>query len=140
LGDAFRLLALLWVRWAGTEGDVRKIILVAAGRNGRSLDGVLRTLDDNADAPVCDAATALLQRHIVTDHQAIAGHKLAAAGTFTYHFMVADGLLTDGEVGAYAYTTPRLGNFTRLLRDAKLIDGDVVTSDGEAFLEQNQPL
>jgi hypothetical protein len=87
-----------------------------------------------------EAAAALVQRHIVIDHQTIAGHKLSAAGTFTYHFLVADGLLTDGELGAYAYTTPRLGNFTRLLRDAKLIDGNGVTADGEAFLEPNQPL
>lgn len=138
--DSFALLARLWVRWAAGDGDVRKIIMTAAGRNGRSLDGVMRTLDDRADQPLREVASTLLQRHIIIDHQTIAGHKLASAGTFTYHFMVADGLLTDGKVGDYAYTTPRLGNFTRLLRDAKLIDGNGVTADGEAFVEQNQPL
>lgn len=140
LNDAVRLLARLWVRWSGNEGRVRTIISVTAGRGGRSLDSVFRTLDEQADSPVREAVAALVQRHIVIDHQTIAGHKLSAAGTFTYHFLVADGLLTDGELGAYAYTTPRLGNFTRLLRDAKLIDGNAVTADGEAFLEQNQPL
>jgi hypothetical protein len=138
--DAFRLLARLWVRWAGENSGVRTIISVTAGRNGRSLAGLFKTLDEHADSTVGEAAAALLQRHIIIDHQTIAGQKLSAAGTFTYHFMVADGLLTDGAVGAYAYTTPRLGNFTRLLRDAKLIDGETVTSDGEAFLEQHQPL
>jgi hypothetical protein len=140
LHDAFRLLAQLWVRWAQSGGKVRKIIALTAGRNGRSLDGIFRTLDEHADLPLTRTASALLQRHIIIDHQTIAGHKLSAAGTFTYHFMVADGLLTDGEVGAYAYTTPRLGNFTRLLRDAKLIDGDGVTAAGEAFIEAHQPL
>jgi len=140
LSDAFRLLARLWVRWAGTYGDVRKIIAVTAGRYGRSLDGILRTLDDNADVPVAQAAAVLLQRHIILDHQTIAGHKLSSSGTFTYHFMVADGLLTEGEIGAYEYTTPRLGNFTRLLRDAKLISDNGLTAAGKAFLETHQPL
>lgn len=140
LFNAFRLLALLWVRWSSGDGDVRKIISITAGRTGRSLDGVFRTLDENAEVPVGQAVAALLQRHIIIDHQTIAGHKLSSAGTFTYHFMVADGLLTDGEVGAYTYTTPRLSNFTRLLRDAKLIDGDALTAAGEAFVEAHQPL
>ena len=140
LRDAFRLLARLWVRWAGSDGDVRKIVFVTAGRTGRSLDGVFRSLDEKAGSPAREAAVAVLQRHIVIDHQTIAGHKLSAAGTFTYHFTVENGLLSDGEVGAYAYTTPRLGNFTRFLRDAKLIEDGVVTAAGEAFLEAHQPL
>ncbi|MGQ0589828.1 MAG: hypothetical protein ACT4N8_09900 [Sphingosinicella sp.] len=137
---ALQLLAVLWVRWASGDGGVRSIVSQAAGRGGRSLDGVFRTLDECADRPVQDAAAELLHRHIVVDHQTIAGRKLSAGGTFTYHFIVEDGLLRDGRLGEYGYTTPRLGNLTRLLRDARLLDAQGVTAEGEAFLEQNQPL
>lgn len=136
--DAFRLLALLWARWRSGEGDVREIVGLAAGPGGRSLDGVLRTLDGEGDISVSEALAAVLFKHIIIDHQTIAGRKLP--GTFTYHFLIEDGLLSEGMLGAYDYTTPRLGNLTRLLRDAQLLDADGVTADGKAFLEQNQPL
>lgn len=140
LTDSLRLLARLWLRWSSEAGGVRKIISLIAGPNGRSLDGVLRSLDANADLSARDAVIALMRRHILIDHQTIAGQKLADANTYTYHFLVADGLLTDGELGEYAYTNPRLANFTRLLRDAKLIGAAGVSTDGEAFLADHQPL
>lgn len=138
--DAFKLLGILWAKWAENDGNVRPIIAAAAGRDGRSLDGILRTLDTARQEPVQQAIAAVLFRHIIIDHQIIAGRKLSAAGTFTYHFLVEDGLLSEGRLGEYGYTTPRLFNLTRVLRDAGYLHASDVTADGEAFLEQNQPL
>ncbi|OYW94321.1 MAG: hypothetical protein B7Z23_03755 [Pseudomonadales bacterium 32-61-5] len=87
-----------------------------------------------------EALAAVMLKHVVIDHQIIAGRKLSTAGTFTYHFLVEDGLLSEGLLGEYGYTTPRLFNLTRVLRDAGYLSDDGVTSDGEAFLEQHQPL
>lgn len=140
IGDAVRLLGLLWARWADSDGGVREIIARAAGPGGRSLDGVIRTIDARHDEPAIDTLAAVLHKHIIVDHQLIAGRKLSAAGTFTYHFLIEDGLLSDGLLGQYGYTNPRLGNLTRVLRDAGLLTIDGVTAAGEAFLEQNQPL
>jgi len=138
--DAFKLLGILWAKWARNDGDVRPIIARAAGRDGRSLDGILRTLDATQQEPVGQAIAAVLLKHIIIDHQIIAGRKLSAAGTFTYHFLIEDGLLSEGRLGEYGYTTPRLFNLTRVLRDAGYLDDGGVTAEGEAFLEQNQPL
>src|SRR3546814_17180938 len=109
------------------------LIAAAAGRDGRSLDGILRTLDTARQEPVQQAIAAVLFRHIIIDHQIIAGRKLSAAGTFTYHFLVEDGLLSEGRLGEYGYTTPRLFNLTRLLRDAGYLHASGVTADGEGF-------
>ena len=140
IGDAVRLLGLLWARWADGDGGVREVIARAAGPGGRSLDGVMRTINAGHDEPAGDALAAVLHKHIIVDHQLIAGRKLSAAGTFTYHFLIEDGLLSDGLLGEYGYTNPRLGNLTRVLRDAGLLSLDGVTAAGEAFREQNQPL
>lgn len=138
--SAFKLLAVLWARWAQGDGAVRPIIARMAGPDGRSLDGILRTLDVAQDQPPGEALAAVLLKHVVIDHQIIAGRKLSTAGTFTYHFLVEDGLLSEGLLGEYGYTTPRLFNLTRVLRDAGYLSDAGVTSDGEAFLEQYQPL
>lgn len=45
-------------------------------------------------------------------------------GSNAYHFTLADGLLADGRLGKYGYTTPRLGNLITFLSDAALcMDG-----------------
>lgn len=138
--NAFKLLGMLWAKWAKNDGNVRGVIARAAGADGRSLDGLLRTLDLTQDQAAGDALAAVLFKHIIIDHQIIAGRKLSTAGTFTYHFLVEDGLLSEGLLGEYGYTTPRLFNLTRVLRDAGYLNSDGVTTDGEAFLEQYQPL
>jgi hypothetical protein len=138
--SALKLLGMLWARWSKNDGAVRPIIARMAGADGRSLDGILRTLDLAQDQPAGDALAAVLLKHVVIDHQIIAGRKLSTAGTFTYHFLVEDGLLSEGLLGEYGYTTPRLFNLTRVLRDAGFLDSNGVTGDGEAFLEQHQPL
>jgi hypothetical protein len=137
---AFKLLAVLWARWAKGDEAVRPIIARMAGPDGRSLDGILRTLDLCQSLTAGEALAAVMLKHVVIDHQIIAGRKLSTAGTFTYHFLVEDGLLSEGLLGEYGYTTPRLFNLTRVLRDAGYLSDDGVTSDGEAFLEQHQPL
>lgn len=138
--DAFKLLAILWAKWNGTDGDTRQIIAVTAGTDTRSLEGIFRTIDTVQDQPVADVLAEVIYRHIIIDHQIIAGRKLAAAGTFTYHFLIEDGLLSEGRLGQYGYTTPRLGNLMRVLRDAGYLDANGVTRDGEAFLDREKPL
>ncbi len=138
--NAFKLLGILWAKWADGSGNVRPIIARAAGPDGRSLDGIFRTLDVMKDEAAGDALAAVLFKHIIIDHQVIAGRKLSSAGTFTYHFLVEDGRLSEGLLGQYGYTTPRLFNLTRVLRDAGYLNADGVTRDGEAFLELHQPL
>jgi hypothetical protein len=137
---ALKLLGILWAKWADGSGQVRPIIARAAGPDGRSLDGILRTLDAEKDKAADEALAAVLFKHIIIDHQVIAGRKLSSAGTFTYHFLVEDGRLSEGLLGQYGYTTPRLFNLTRVLRDAGYLNADGVTRDGEAFLESHQPL
>ncbi len=124
LKSAVRLLAILWVRWSHGSMGVRDEIAQFAGSNGRSVN---------------TAITEALRRHVVLEHLAIAGRKLAASGTFTYHFTLADGLLSNGTPTTYGYTNPRLRNLWRFLRDAKLCDGDKVTPVGLSFLNENQP-
>ncbi len=118
---------------------VRDEIAQFAGSNGRSLASVLETLNLHAATKVNTAITEALRRHVVLEHLAIAGRKLAASGTFTYHFTLADGLLSNGTPTTYGYTNPRLRNLWRFLRDAKLCDGDKVTPVGLSFLNENQP-
>lgn len=138
--NAFKLLGVLWAKWADGSGNVRPIIARTAGPDGRSLDAIFRTLDTMKDEAVGDALAAVLFKHIIIDHQVIAGRKLSSAGTFTYHFLVEDGRLSEGLLGQYGYTTPRLFNLMRVLRDAGYLKADGLTRDGEAFLELHQPL
>jgi len=87
-----------------------------------------------------DAILHLVRRHVVTDHLAIAGRKLAASGTFTYHFTVSDGVVSDGRPANYTFTNPRLRNLMRFVRDADLYDGTAVTPGGTRFLDENKPV
>lgn len=140
LSNALQLIATLWLRWARTETSVRDMIERHAGRGGRSLAGVLRTLDGQASSSVEDAVIHTVRRHLIADHLTIAGRKLAASGTFTYHFTLSDGVISDGRTTTYAYTNPRLKNLIRFLRDADLYDGTIITEAGMRFLSENQPV
>ncbi|KIL96891.1 hypothetical protein CCC_01384 [Paramagnetospirillum magnetotacticum MS-1] len=140
LSSALQLIAALWHRWGGEDTSVRTMIEGYAGRGGRSLSGVLRTLDAQASNTVEDALMQTIRRHLIADHLTIAGRKLAASGTFTYHFTLSDGVVSDGRVTNYAYTNPRIKNLIRFLRDANLYDGSTVTKSGTRFLSENQPV
>jgi hypothetical protein len=140
LQSALILLATLWARWASVDTSVRETIAKRASRGGRSLDGVLRTLETQAAAPAPAALRRMVRRHVVSDHLAIAGRKLAASGTFTYHFTSADGVLADGRVARYRYTNPRLRNLVRFLQDARLHGVGGVTPAGKRFLNDCQAL
>lgn len=137
--NAIMLLAVLWARWGEGALETRETITRYAGKGGRSLGGVLQTLDAHSSSVTIDTLVQLIRRHVISDHLAIAGRKLATSGTFTYHFTSADGLLSDGRLSTYGYTTPRLGNLIRFIRDANLYNEDGVTAVGERFLNDNQP-
>lgn len=140
LESAVLLLAVLWARWRDEGFEVRDTIQRFAGRTGRSLAGVISTLSAQARASSKEALGQMLRRHVIADHLAIAGRKLAASGTFTYHFTSADGVLADGRVAPYGYTNPRLQNLIRFLRDSGMHDGQSITAIGESFLHDCQPI
>jgi hypothetical protein len=140
LESAVQLIAVLWARWGEGGKDVRETIQSFAGRTGRSLAGVIGTLNTHAQASTAHALAQMLRRHVIADHLAIAGRKLAASGTFTYHFTSADGALADGRVATYGYTNPRLQNLIRFLRDSGLHDGTIITPLGQSFLHACQPV
>lgn len=140
LENALVLMAVLWVRWRATDAGVREPIERHAAKGGRSLGGIIRTLDDEAKSLTLKAVAQVIRRHVVSDHLAIAGRKLAASGTFTYHFTLADGVLADGRIASYGYTNPRLRNLVRFLKDASLHDDSGVTPAGKSFLNDCQPV
>jgi hypothetical protein len=140
LKSAVMLLAVLWARWRADDQGVREAIQSFAGRTGRSLAGLIATLNAHARDSTCQALSKALRRHVVADHLAIAGRKLASSGTFTYHFTSADGLLADGRIATYRYTNPRLQNLARFLQDGGLHDGTTLTSAGTRFLNDRQPI
>jgi hypothetical protein len=137
-GQATKLLATLWVKWADNQHGLLQEIARGAGQNGRSLAGVLTSLNLVSNGSVQDALANILNRHVISEHMAIAGQKLAGAGTFTYHFLLSDGEMSEGQLGAYGYTTPRLQNLTRFLGDAGLHQSGKLTVAGERFLSANQ--
>jgi hypothetical protein len=137
-GQAARLLATLWARWGDNQLGLLHEISRGAGPGGRSLAGVLASINAVSNGSVQEALTRILQRHVVSEHMAIAGQKLAGAGTFTYHFLLADGEMSEGQIGAYGYTNPRLQNLTRFLSDAGLHEDGRVTPTGERFLNAHQ--
>lgn len=135
---ALKLLAVLWVRWGNNQLGVLHEISRGAGPAGRSLAGVLQALTAASNSDVAGALLSVLQRHIVAEHMAIAGQKLAGSGTFTYHFLLADGEMSEGQLGKYTYTTPRLQNLTRFMGDAGLHAAEKVTAEGRRFLDAYQ--
>jgi hypothetical protein len=140
LESAMALLAVLWARWRSTESSVRGAIEKHGGKGGRSLVALTRTFDSQAKSPILQAVAKAVRIHVISDHLAIAGRKLAASGTFTYHFTSADGVLADGRTATYGYTNPRLRNLVRFLRDTGLYDESGVTSVGKKFLNDCQPV
>lgn len=140
LESAIALLAVLWTRWGSSEEGVHEAVGRHAGKGGRSLSGVIRTFDGEAKLPTLRAVTQAIRRHVVSDHLAIAGRKLAASGTFTYHFTSADGVLADGQIASYGYTNPRLRNLVRFMNDAGLYDSSGVTAVGKEFVHECQPV
>jgi hypothetical protein len=135
LAAAARLLALLWRRWGQGPNSVERQIKKTAGVDMPSVVPVLVTLADAEAEPTNAALAKTISRHVIANHMAIAGRKLAASGTFTYHFTMADGRIADGERGEYGYTNPRLDNLLVFLGDAGLHDGSVPTPDGIKFLD-----
>ncbi len=135
MATAVKLLASLWRRWGQLPNSVERQIMKTAGADIPSLMGVLSTLTDAGAEPTGVALARTISRHVIADHMAIAGRKLAASGTFTYHFTMADGRIADGELGEYGYTNPRLDNLLVFLDDAGLHDGTVPTADGIKFLD-----
>lgn len=140
LSSALQLIATLWFRWNGEDASVCHTIERYAGRGGRSLLDVLRTLNEQAANSVEQAIRSAIRRHLIADHLKIAGRKLAASGTFTYHFTLSDGVIADGRLAEYAYTNPRLRNLIQFLRDAHLYDGAALTPAGTRFLNEGQPI
>lgn len=135
LAAAARLLALLWRRWGQGPNSVERQIKKTAGADMPSVVAVLGTLAEARAEPRGGALVKAISRHVIANHMAIAGRKLAASGTFTYHFTMADGRIADGERGEYGYTNPRLDNLLVFLDDAGLHDGSVPTEDGINFLD-----
>ena len=140
LASALRLIATLWYRWSGEDALVRNTIKKHAGKEGRSLSNVLNTLDSQASNSAEQTIIKTIRHHVISDHLIIAGRKLAATGTFTYHLTMSDGVVSDGRIAAYTYTNPRLQNLIRFLRDANLHDGQAVTPAGMRFLDASQPI
>lgn len=140
LSSALQLIATLWHRWGKEHDTLRVMIERDAGKGARSLSGVLNTLNGLASKSVEQVLHQTLRSHLIADHLAIAGRKLAATGTFTYHFTLSDGVLSDGRLTLYTYTNPRLRNLMRFLRDAALFDGASLTPAGMRFLNESQPV
>jgi hypothetical protein len=138
--SALRLIATLWYRWNGEDGSVRGLIKKHAGKEGRSLSSVLNTLDAQASNSAEQTIIKTIRHHVISDHLMIAGRKLAATGTFTYHLTMSDGVVSDGRIAVYTYTNPRLQNLIRFLRDANFHDGRAVTPNGTSFLNASQPV
>ena len=139
LSGALQLIATLWHRWGGDDASVQETVQRHAGNRGRSLSGVIRTLNEKPNHTVENVLRHTVRRHLIFDHLKIAGMKLAALGTFTYRFTLSDGVMSDARITTYGYTNPRFGSLTRFLRDAQLYDGSVVTEYGMEFLNENQP-
>ncbi|MGO7482960.1 hypothetical protein ACCT28_17275 [Rhizobium ruizarguesonis] len=138
LATAVALIVSLWIRWGA---DVRiEAALKPATVSARSALGVFRLLDSLSEKPVSDALASLVRKFIVSNHLLIAGQKLAAAGTYTYRFLVDDGALVDGKAAEYGFTNPRIGNLITFAYDAGLIEGVEITPVGKTFLRAIQPV
>lgn len=136
LKDAVRLLASVWRKWSGGAEGVKEELDRFAGINGRSLAKVLEMFAALASRDSRTALTDVFQEQIIVSHLRIAARKLGAGGKFTYRFAFFDGVLTDGVLTEYGYTTPRIENLSRFLRDAKLCVGNSLTAAGRRFLDE----
>lgn len=137
---ATKLLGVLWHKWGSSEEPVRDEVALFSVGGGTSLAGVLTTLKETTSLTVAEALENVVRRHVIADHLAIAGRKLAIAGKYTYRFVLENGLLSDGWVAEYGYTNPRLRNLATFLVDAKLADVDgSVTATGLSLVNEFQP-
>jgi hypothetical protein len=132
IANAVTLLLSLWQRWNGVAEVVRA--LGPATMAGRSALGVFRLLDDVGEQLAVEAIATVIRKFIVSNHLLIAGHKLASAGTYTYRFIVDDGVLVEGVPAEYDFTNPRIGNLITFAHDAGLLSQGNLTSKGRAFL------
>jgi hypothetical protein len=139
LSGAIKLLGSLWLRWGGGADGVLSETL-RQGVGNRSLGGVLQTFNEHQAIDVREAIAVVINKHVIHGHLLVAAIKLGAAGQSTYRFMLTDGVLSDGVVADYGYTSPRLNNLARFLRDAKLCDRERVTAAGLRFLNGTEPL
>lgn len=132
IANAVTLLMSLWQRWNGVSevGHALGPATVA----GRSALGVFRLFDDVSGHPAVEAIATVVRKFIVSNHLLIAGHKLASAGTYTYRFIVDDGVLVEGVPAEYDFTNPRIGNLITFAQDAGLLSQGNLTPKGRAFL------
>jgi len=133
---AIDLLLALWERWGADPGV--EAALKPATISGRSALGVFRFLDSLADQPAPDVLVSLTRKFVVSNHLLIAGQKLAAAGTYTYRFIVDEATLVDGLAAEYGFTNPRIGNLLTFAEDAGLVTEGELTPAGKTFLRANQ--
>jgi hypothetical protein len=137
LAQAVRLLGVLWVRWVDT-GNVIDIVKRHAGNSGRSISAVLATLSAEENTPLTDALAKAIHTHVIDGHTVVAGRKLISSGRDTYHFMTANGRISNGKWRPYLYTSPRINNLARFLADAQMHDGQQPTAEGLKFLENHE--
>lgn len=130
--SAIKLLLSLWRRWRGDAAIARRLTGATVG--GRSALGIFHFLEDNADQPAAEALSAMIRKFVLSNHLLIAGHKLASAGTYTYRFIVDEGMLSDGVPAEYGFTNPRISNLITFANDAGLLAGTKLTARGKAFL------
>ena len=137
---AIKLLGILWHKWGTGAEQVQQEVERYSARAGASLSGVLATLREASNSTVCEAHEAVVRRHVIAEHLAIAGLKLAFSNNYTYRFVLEDGLLSYGVVAEYGFTNPRLRNLATFLVDAKLIDSDgEITEKGLELVNEFRP-
>lgn len=138
--NAAKLLGILWVKWSGDGNSLKAEIARFSARTSTSLAGVVNTITDQSEGSVYEALAAVLRRHVIAEHLLIAGHKFAASARFTYRFTFEDGLLRNGILTEYRYTTPRLANLFTFLVDAKLVSQNgAVSATGMDLLNDFKP-
>jgi hypothetical protein len=136
---AVQLLHILWKKWR-IDDDLKNEITQHAARKNCSLAAVLNTFNEHQKSSIKEALSAVLRRHVIAEHLAIAGIKLGASGRFTHRFMLEDGNLSNGRIAEYGYTNPRLINLANFLADAKLINANgTLTETGTQLLNETQP-
>ena len=135
---AILLLLTLWLRWRKDEQVLTA--LDPQTNYQRTVVAINNLFEKKSDILAKDAIGQVMRHFIISNHLIIAGQKLATSGTFTYRFIVEDGLLEDTRLTEYTYTNPRLGNLLWFAEDAGLIKNDGLTNAGKEFLNAFQPI
>ncbi len=134
---ALRSIAILW-RQTPASGPVRLLLRspVREGTSRRSAAAPLADFDANSQMPALQALVAVMRRHVVDRHLAIAASKLVQTRNYTYQLQMTDGLLHDGEIAASGYTQTRLVTLSAYLRSVGLLGPDYrISSVGQGYLE-----